>query len=104
MHTLLTSSPHRNPLHALAGSARFIKEGSERGSEIYEDACIVLDNATSMSNLLTAIVDWTSATSDASEPVLVSTDVLDMCRRTVGTSGCAVRRSLKPLGIMTLAH
>jgi hypothetical protein len=49
-------------------------------------------------------VDWTSATSDASEPVLVSTDVLDMCRRTVGTSGCAVRRSLKPLGIMTLAH
>jgi hypothetical protein len=73
----------RNPLHALAGSARFIKEGTERGSEIFEDACIVLENATSMSNLLTAIVDWTSATSDASEPTLVATDVLDMCRRTV---------------------
>ncbi len=63
----------------------------------------MLDNATSMSNLLTAIVDWTSATSDASEPVLVSTDVLDMCRRTVGTSesGYAVRQSLKPLEMMT---
>ena len=67
----------------MAGSARFIKESATKGSEIFEDACIVLDNATSMSNLLTAIVDWTSATSDTSEPTLVATDVLDLCRRTV---------------------
>jgi hypothetical protein len=101
MHTLLTSSPHRNPLHALAGSARFIKEGNERGSEIYEDACIVLDNATSMSNLLTAIVDWTSATSDTSEPVLVSTDVLDMCRRTVRTNGSVCTTAFGTYGLAT---
>jgi hypothetical protein len=101
MHTLLTSLRHRNPLHALAGSARFIKEGSERGSDIYEDACIVLDNATSMSNLLTAIVDWTSATSDTSEPVLVSTDVLDMCRRTVRTNGSVCTAALGSYGLAT---
>jgi signal transduction histidine kinase len=73
----------RNPLHALAGSAGFIKEASRRGDEIYEDACIVLSNATSMSNLITAIVDWTSATSDASDPVLLPTDVLELCRKAV---------------------
>ena len=86
MCPLALPSP-RNPLHALAGSARFIKEASERGSEIFEDACTVLDNATAMSNLLTAIVDWTSATSDASEPTLAPTDVLGLCKRTVGWGG-----------------
>lgn len=73
----------RNPLHALTGSARFIKEKCESGSEVYEDACIVLDNATSMANLLTAIVEWTSATSDSSDPVYTPTDVSALCRRTV---------------------
>jgi hypothetical protein len=44
-----------------------------------------------MSNLITAIVDWTSATSDASDAVFKSTDVLELCRRVVRpscTSGC----------------
>ena len=76
-------SAARNPLHALAGSARFIKEASRQGDEVYEDACIVLDNATSMSNLITAIADWTSATSDTSDAVFVPTDVMELCRKAV---------------------
>jgi hypothetical protein len=36
-----------------------------------------------MSNLIIAIVDWTSATSDASDAVFKSTDVLELCRRVV---------------------
>jgi hypothetical protein len=76
-------SPPRNPLHALAGSARFIQEASRPGDEVYEDACIVLDNATSMSNLITAIADWTSATSDTSDPVMAPCDIVDLCRRAV---------------------
>ncbi len=79
--------PGRNPLHALAGSARFIKEASNLGDEVYEDACIVLSNATTMSNLITAIVDWTSATSDASDPVQLPTDVLELCRKAVRGNG-----------------
>jgi hypothetical protein len=50
---------------------------------VYEDARIVLDNAVSMSNLITAIVDWTSATSDTSDPVRVATDVVELCRKQV---------------------
>ncbi len=85
---LLHPPPIRNPLHALAGSARFIKEGSRPGDEVFEDACIVLSNATSMSNLITAIVDWTSATSDASDPVHIATDVVQLCRRSVSGDSC----------------
>jgi hypothetical protein len=36
-----------------------------------------------MANLLTAIVEWTSATSDSSDPVYTPTDVSALCRRTV---------------------
>jgi hypothetical protein len=84
-------------LHALAGSARFIKEALAftHGDDVYEDACIVLDNAVSMSNLITAIVDWTSATSDTSDPVQVPTDVVELCRKQVWGSICTERHAYR---------
>ncbi len=84
----------RNPLHVLAGCARFIKDTCHRGDAIYEDVCTVLENATAMSNLLSAIVEWTSAVAEDSEPLLEPTNVVDLCKREVGCSiGARKQRS-----------
>ena len=49
----------RNPLHALSGSANFIKESCKPDDAIYEDVSIIVSGALQMSRLLVSIMDWT---------------------------------------------
>ena len=79
----------RNPLHAVAGAARFLMEDCSPTSRMYEDVSTIASCATQMSNLITALVDWTGVNSSAGEATLTAVDVLSLCTNVV--SRCSSR-------------
>jgi hypothetical protein len=74
---------HRNPLHALAGCARFIMETCEPDDENYEDMCTILSSASQMSNLITAMVDWTGVNSSYCDTPSEAVNVMDAIKELV---------------------
>jgi hypothetical protein len=74
------------------GSASFIKEACTRGTALHNDASVVLENAAAMSNLITALVQWSSATDDMEKSVPLPTDLPQLFTRAVRSlrAVCAV--------------
>ena len=66
----------RNPLHAVAGCARFILEQCSPDDDIYDDVCVILSGTTQMSNLITSIVEWTNVNSEKAELCSEALDVM----------------------------
>ena len=52
-------------------------------SRMYEDVSTIVSCATQMSNLITALVDWTGVNSSAGEATLTAVDVLSVCTNVV---------------------
>ena len=75
---------YRNPLHALAGSARFVVEDCSPSDAMYDDMLTILSCATQMSNLISAMVDWTGVNSTgfdvSNENVNVTDRIMDAVR------------------------
>ena len=63
---------NRNPLHAVAGSARFILERCEPGDDMYDDVTTILSGTREMSNLITSLMDWTNVNSEKAEVTTTS--------------------------------
>ena len=66
----------RNPLHAVAGCARFILEQCSPDDDIYDDVCVILSGTTQMSNLITSLVEWTNVNSEKAELCSEALDVM----------------------------
>jgi signal transduction histidine kinase len=62
--------PTRNPLHAVAGCARFLLERSSPGDAVYEDVTTILSGASQMSRLITDIMDWSKVSAGKVDLVL----------------------------------
>ena len=63
----------RNPLHAVAGSARFLLEKSTPGDALYEDIVTILSGASQMSRLISDIMDWSKVSAGKIDLVLEPT-------------------------------
>ena len=70
-------------MHAVAGAARFLMEECTPSSRLYEDVSTILTGAAEMSNLITALVDWTGINSSAGDATLTVVDVQDICTSVV---------------------
>jgi hypothetical protein len=57
----------RNPLHAVAGSARFILDGLTPNDAIYEDMLTIVNGCLQMTGLISNVVEWTSVNADAAD-------------------------------------
>ena len=75
----------RNPLHALAGAARFLLEECRPNSTMFDDVTTIVSSATQMSNLITALVDWTGVSSASSEAKLTAVGLPAICSAQVIT-------------------
>jgi signal transduction histidine kinase len=81
----------RNPLHALSGSANFIKESCKPDDAIYEDVSIIVSGALQMSRLLVSIMDWTKVSVGQLELHPVSVAVTPFLRELVSLTPLFVR-------------
>ncbi len=62
-----------NPLHAVAGSARFLLEKTSPGDSLYEDVVTILSGASQMSRLISDIMDWSKVSAGKIDLVLEAT-------------------------------
>ncbi len=90
----------RNPLHAVAGCARFALEALNPNDEtgMYEDLSTIVSSAIQMSNIITSIVEWTSAASAAcdagTDATLAPRDLHAACVETVPQTPLSLSSSI----------